>query len=310
VGEAGRGVCAMVGACAIWGLSPLYFKAIAHVPPLEVLSHRVLWSVAFFGLVLGLRGRGAEVLGVFRDRRTLGLLVIAAAVVTANWLGFIHAIQAGRALEASLGYYIFPLVAVGLGFALLGERFSPGQAVAIALASGAVVVLTVGLGAAPWIALMLAATFGTYGLVKRRVAQGPVVSVFVETLLLAPLAAGWLALLHAGLAGDPSGRPGAVFLADPATSAILVLSGPLTGGPLILFSYAARRLAYATVGLLQYLNPTLQFAIAVAVFGEAFTRWHAVAFPLIWAALALYSLETWRRERRARRSAMRPVTVA
>jgi chloramphenicol-sensitive protein RarD len=299
MGEAGRGVAAILGACTIWGLSPIYYKAIDHVPPLEVLAHRVLWSVVFFGLVLGLQRRAREVMGAFREGRTLRLLAVASIMAAMNWFGFIYAIQAGHTLQSSLGYYIFPLVAVALGFAVLGERFSAGQAVAIGLAASAVVVLTLGLGAAPWISLLLAGTFGIYGLVKGRVARGPVVSVFVETVLLLPLAVGWLALLHAGHAADPSGRAGAVFLADPATSALLVLSGPLTGGPLVLFSYATRRLSYATVGLIQYFNPTLQFAVAVMVFGEAFTRWHAVAFPMIWAALAIYSVETWRRSRHA-----------
>jgi chloramphenicol-sensitive protein RarD len=307
VSEAGKGVLAMVGACTIWGLSGLYYKLLAHVPPLEVLCHRTLWSMVFFGAVLMVQRRAAEVRGVLGRRRVMAVLAVSVLMVSTNWFGFIYAIQAGRALEASLGYYVFPLVAVALGYLVFGERFSRGQAAAIGLAAVAVVVLTAGLGAAPWIALLLAVTFGLYGLIKKQVALGPVISVFLETLWIAPLAGLWLVGLHAGLWADTGGRPGAVFGQEFGTGALLMLSGPLTGGPLILFSYAARRVSYASIGLVQYLNPTLQFAVAVAVFGEAFTLWHAVAFPLIWAALALYSGETWRRDRAARAALRDPV---
>jgi chloramphenicol-sensitive protein RarD len=301
VSEAGKGVLAMVGACTVWGLSGLYYKLLAHVPTLEVLCHRTLWSMVFFGAVLLVQRRAAEVRAVLGQRRVMAVLAASALMVSTNWFGFIFAIQAGRALEASLGYYVFPLVAVALGYVVFGERFSRLQAAAIGLAALAVAVLTAGLGAAPWIALLLAGTFGLYGLIKKQVALGPVISVFLETLWLGPLVALWLIGLHAGLWADPSGRPGAVFGQDLGTGALLMLSGPLTGGPLILFSYAARRVSYASLGLVQYLNPTLQFAVAVAVFGEVFTLWHGIAFPLIWAALALYSAETWRRARAAER---------
>ena len=199
-------------------------------------------------------------------------------MIALNWLLFIASVQQGRALEASLGYYIFPLLAVALGFLFLGERFTRLQRSRSALAALAVVVLTLGQGAAPWTALAIAATFAAYGLIKTRVRVGPVVSVFVETLLLAPLALVWLWGMHSGAWTDLGGRSGGAFGRDWATSAMLALSGPLTGGPLMLFAYAARRIPYATLGLVQYLNPTLQFAVAVALFGEPFTAWHAVAF--------------------------------
>ena len=182
----------------------------------------------------------------------------------------------------------------------LGERFSPMQRVAIALAAAAVVVLAVGLRSPPWVALVLAATFSLYGLIKARVPQGPVLTVLVETLLLAPMAVVWLWGVHVGLWHDIDGRAtGGVFGRDLGTSVMLACAGFLTGLPLMLFSYAARRLPYATVGLLQDVNPTLQFAVAVAVFGEAFTVWHAIAFPLIWLALALYSWEGLQQARAA-----------
>jgi chloramphenicol-sensitive protein RarD len=305
-----KGVLAMVGACIIWGLSGIYYKALAHVPPLEVLAHRTLWSVVFFGTVLLLQGRGRQVRDALATGRTLAVLAASAVIIALNWLGFIYAIQSGQALEASLGYYIFPLVAVALGFFVFGERFSRLQAVAIGLAALAVGFLTLGLGTPPWIALLLAASFGGYGLLKKGLALGPVISVFIETLLLAPVALIWLWGVHRSGWSDLGGRVGGIFLEDIGTALLLMGSGPLTAAPLILFSFAARRVSYATVGLVQYLNPTLQFAIAVLIFGEVFSLWHAVAFPMIWIGLALYSVESWRQEKRSRRQLITPSTLS
>jgi chloramphenicol-sensitive protein RarD len=292
--EARRGVLAIAAAATIWGLSSIYYKALASVPPIEVLCHRTLWSVVFLGLVLAAQGRLAEAGWVLARPRDWLPLAASAVMIAANWLLFIWAVQAGRALEASLGYYIFPLLAVALGFLLLGERFTGRQKLAIAMAAAAVLVLTIGLGAAPWIALTLAVTFATYGVIKNKVPSGPVTSVLVETLLLAPLALAFLWGAHVGFWTDLGGRSGGHFGEALGTSAMLAFSGPLTGTPLMLFSYAARRIPYATLGLVQYLNPTLQFLIAVLLFGEAFTVWHAIAFPLIWGGLALYSWGSWR----------------
>ena len=293
--EGRKGVLAIAAAAAIWGLSGLYFKALAMVPPLEMLSHRTLWSVAFLGLVLAFQRRGGELVALLGQPRTIGLLAVSATLIAVNWLLFIHSVQVGQALEASLGYYVFPLCAVALGYLVLGERFTGVQRLAIALAVLAVVVLAVGLGAAPWIALTLAATFSLYGVIKARVRQGPVLTVLVETLILAPMAAVWLAGMHLGGWHDIGGRTGGVFGRELGSSLLLACAGLMTGLPLMLFSYAARRIPYATLGLVQYLNPTLQFAVAVAVFGEAFTLWHGVAFPLIWVGLGLYSWEALRR---------------
>lgn len=308
--ETRKGVLAMAATALIWGLSSIFYKALAEVPPLEVLSHRTLWSAVFFGIVLAIQGRGAEVRAIAGQPRLWAMLGVSAVMIAINWLAFINAVQTGDALEASLGYYIFPLVAVGLGYLVLGERFSRLQSVAIGMAALAVVVLTVGLGAAPWTALVLAASFGAYGLVKNRIDLGPVISVFMETLILSPFALLWLWGMHTGTWTDLGGRTGGFFGRDWATSGMLVFSGILTGGPLILFSYAARRIPYATLGLVQYLNPTLQFAVAVTLFGEPFTRWHAMAFPLIWAGLALYSRESLRQESRSPRRARSAGTVS
>jgi chloramphenicol-sensitive protein RarD len=304
--EGRKGVAAIAAASAIWGLSSIYYKALAAVPPLEVLSHRTVWTVAFFAVVLAVQGRGAEVVELLGRPRAWRILAASGAMIALNWLVFIHAVQVGHALEASLGYYVFPLLAVALGYLALGERFAPLQAAAIGIAALAVAILGAGLGAPPWTALILASSFGAYGLVKRRVRLSPVVSVFIETLLLAPLALACLWGLHAGAWTDLGGRSGGLFGRDLWTSAGLACAGPLTGVPLMLFSYAARRIPYATLGLVQYLNPTLQFAVAVALFGEPFTPWHAIAFALIWSALALYSWQSWRGARRAPSAAVRP----
>jgi chloramphenicol-sensitive protein RarD len=296
--DGAKGLAAMAVAAATWGLSGLYYKALSHVPPLEVLSHRILWSAVFYGALLLVAGRAGGVAQVFSRRSLLIPVTIAAVTIAANWFLFIFSIQAGHALEASLGYYCFPLVAVALGYLAFGERFSRWQAAAIGLAALAVVVLTVGLGKPPWIALVLAGTFGCYGLVKKRLEVDPMVSVFAETaIFLAPVLVflGWIHFDagEAGLAWRANGL-------DRATLLLLIGAGPLTATPLFLMSYAAQRVSYASIGLVQYLNPTLQFTVAVAVFGEPFTRWHAIAFPVIWAALAIYATASLAQQRSAR----------
>jgi chloramphenicol-sensitive protein RarD len=293
--EARKGVLAIAAASAMWGLVGLYYKLLAVVPPLEMLAHRTVWTMVFFVLVLLAQRRLGAVGAVLAAPRQWRILAVSAVMIATNWLVFIHAVQIGHALEASFGYYVFPLVAVAIGYLLLGERFSPLQGAAILLAAVAVVILGVGLGTPPWTALILAVSFGTYGLIKGQVRMAPVVSVFIETLLLAPLALVWLAGIHGGLWTDMDGRAGGIFGQDLGTSLLIACSGPLTGVPLVLFSYAARRIPYATLGLIQYLNPTLQFLVAVLVFAEPFTTWHAIAFPLIWAGLALYSWNGGRR---------------
>lgn len=293
--EERKGVLAIVATATIWGLSSIYYKALAEVPPLEMLSHRTVWSVVFFLAVLAAQRRVREAVRSLAKPAVRLPLLASAVMIAVNWLLFIVAIQQGRALEASLGYYIFPLLAVALGFLVLGERFTPRQSAAIGLAALAVVVLTVGTGTVPWLALAIAGSFGIYGVIKTRVPLGPMVSVFAETLVLLPLALAWLAGLHAGAWSDLGGRAGGHFGHGLGMSAALAFAGPLTGGPLVLFAYAARRIPYATVGLTLYWNPTLQFAVAVALFGEPFSVWHAAAFALIWSGLALYSWGSWRR---------------
>jgi chloramphenicol-sensitive protein RarD len=290
--ETRKGILSLVGACLIWGLAPIYYKLLAEVPAIDVLGHRTLWSFVFFGLVLAVQGRLAEVPRLLGPRRSRGLILLAALCIALNWFLFIWAILAGRALEASLGYYIFPLVAVLMGRLAFGERLDWPSRIAVALAAVAVLILGIGLGAAPWIPLSLALSFGLYGIIKKVLAAGPVVTVTVEAMIVAPVVIG--ALL---LSGD---NP---FAFRPAIAVLLVLSGPITAAPLVMFSYAARRVPYGTIGLIQYLNPTMQFLTAALIFHEPLSRWHFVAMPLIWLALALYSAAALARERAARKAA-------
>lgn len=303
------GLIAMTGACVIWGLSPLYWKLLAAVPAAEVLAHRTLWSLVTFLAILALRGRLGALRSAFASRREMLLTAAAAALVSVNWFGFIYAVQIGRTMEASLGYYIFPLVAVLFGYLLDGDRLRPLQWLAVALAATAVAVLTAGLGVVPRISLMLAVSFGLYGVLKRRLKTDPMASVTAEVVLLAPIALAWLAAVHLAGWGAAPGREAAAFGADPGLSLLLAVSGVLTGLPLILFSYASQRITLPTLGLMTYLNPTLQFFCATLAFGEPVTLWHAIAFPMIWAGLALYSLDGWRAWRSASIAAAGSVTA-
>ncbi|GFE52056.1 permease [Roseobacter cerasinus] len=296
-----KGVVAMIAACMMWGLSSLYYKLLSDVPALDVLSHRMIWSLIFFGVVLAVQRRLTEVIRVLNTRRSFLRLALAALMIGANWGLFIWAIQIGQITQSSLGYYIFPLVAVVIGRVVFGEQLSNMQWLAVGLAAAAVALLTAGLGVLPWIALTLAVTFGIYGLLKKQLAAGPVVSVTAEALLLAPIAVTILLQTHH--------NGGTALGGDLKTFLLLMMSGPITAVPLILFSYAARRLNMTTVGLLQYLNPTLQFGCAVVIFAEPFGRWHGLAFGMIWAALALYSGAALRQDR-ARRRAARAAAVS
>ncbi len=297
------GVLAIVAACTIWGLSPLYYALLIHVPPPELLAHRTLWSLVFFGLILLAQGRLGALRAALGTRRALGITLFCALMISANWFLFIVSVQIGRVTEMSLGYYMFPLVAVLLGVVALKERLTRGQVIAVLLAAAGVTVLTIGQGAAPWISLVLAFTFGLYSLVKKQLPLGPVVSVSAEVLVMTPLAVIWLVWLHLGQ--DPASGS-AAFGRDWSTSLLLMLSGALTGFPLYLFSRAAQRVRLTTVGLIQYINPTLQFFCAVAIFGEPFGAVHAVTFALIWIALALYSGVALAQDRARRKSAMAP----
>lgn len=292
--NAQSGILAMVAACFIWGLSPIFYKLLVHIPASEVLAHRALWSLVLFAGILAVQGRLGEMRIVLTNRRRVILTFVAALMITTNWFLFIKATQIGQNTQSSLGYYIYPLVAVVIGRFVFGEYLSRTQWMSVGLATFAVMLLAVGLGTVPWISLILATTFGIYGALKKDLPAGPVVSVTCEILILLPL---WLGLLWmANVNGQGA------FGLNWRDSLLLIASGPITSLPLILFSFASRRVPMSTVGVLQYLNPTLQFLCAVLLFGEVFTRWHAIAFPMIWMALAVFSIAVWRQDKAARKA--------
>jgi len=274
----------------MWAALPLYFKAVQTVPPIEVLAHRVWWSALFVGaLILFWRNRTA-LLPVFRNARLMGWLALSALLVSSNWLIFIWAIANDHVLESSLGYYINPLLNVVLGVVILRERPRSVQWFAILLATVGVGNLIGAFGQIPWVALSLALTFGLYGLIRKRVAVNAVTGLFVETLLLTPLAFAYL--VYFAVQGSA-----AFGTADTAQNLLLMAAGALTAIPLILFTAAAKRLKLSTLGQLQYTVPTGHFLLAVFAFGEPFTETHAITFLFIWVALALYAFDTYREER-------------
>ena len=264
--EVKKGVLAMVVACIVWGLSPLYYKLLVSVPPIELLSHRTIWSLVLFALVLFIQGRLRGALGVLGNRNIMVTLFIAALMIAFNWFVFIYSIQINRATESSLGYFIFPLVSVIFGVVLFREKLGRAQMLAVMLAAVAVLILTYGLGQAPWIALSVSVSFGIYGVIKKSLSIPAIVTVTLEVLLLSPIALMILYLHHASDSGGQFGQSLSVSL-------LLILSGPMTATPLILFSYATRRVALATVGILQYINPSLQFLCATVLFLEPLSLW-------------------------------------
>lgn len=276
------GVTQGLGAYAIWGLLPLYFWLLQGVGAGEVVAMRVLWSIVLLaGLTVILR-HGPQLLAALRNPRALGLLSVSAALISANWLVYVWAIHHGHVLEASLGYFLNPLFNVVIGMTILRERPSRAQLVAIAFAAVGVTVLAFGAGQGIWISLALALTFGFYGLVRKIAPVESLEGLTIETALLAPFAAIYLIWLssHAPLG----------FGQSPQWTAALILSGVVTATPLLLFAAAARRLPYSTLGLLQYLAPTLQFVLAVSFFGERMTTAHAICFGFIWTGLAIFAL--------------------
>ncbi len=281
------GICYGLAAFGWWGFVPLYFKAVSGVAPVEVLAHRVLWSLLLLATLLALRGRISLLGKLLRDRRTLAVLALTTLLIAANWLVFIWAVANDRVLQASFGYFVTPLLNVLLGVIVLRERLRRLQAAAVLLAGLGVLWLSVRLGGLPLVSLALAGSFSLYGLLRKLIRPDGTLGLAAETLLLAPAALAWLLLREQGA--------GTAFLHGGAGTAwLLAAGGIVTALPLIWFAEAARRLRYATVGFLQYLSPTLQFLLAVVLFHEPFTASHAVAFGLIWAALGLYSWDALR----------------
>lgn len=268
----------------MWGSFPLYFPLLEPAGAFEILAHRILWSMLTVGLLVITLRRGSRVMALVRDPRVRRLLISAAVVIAINWVGFIWGVNNDRVIEVSLGYFVNPLVTVLLGVLILGERLRPLQWVAVGLAAVAVVVLTVNYGRPPWIALLLAFSFGTYGLMKKKANAGAVEGLAVETLLLSPVALGYLVWLAAQ--GDLA------FGSEGITNMLLLAStGLVTALPLLCFSAAATRLDLVTIGLLQYLTPTVQFALGVLWFHEPMPTVRWIGFVLVWVALAIFTTE-------------------
>lgn len=284
-----------LGAYLLWGFLPLYFPLLQPAGPVEIIAHRVVWSLLFCLVLLPLTGGWSAFVGALRDRRMLGTLAVAGALVAVNWLVFVHGVLTGHTVDTALGYYINPLVTVALAVLVLGERLRRAQWAALAIGAAAVVVITVGVGRLPWIALALAGTFGLYGLIKNRVGRTvpAVASLAVETTVLAPLALTYLGWL--GTSGQ------AAFGAHgPWHAAALVTSGVITAVPLLMFGAAARKLPLSVVGMLQYLAPTLQFLVGVLWFREEMPPARWIGFGLVWLALVLLTADGLRAARPAR----------
>jgi chloramphenicol-sensitive protein RarD len=280
-----KGIAYAASAFLCWGLFPLYFKLLQQVPPLELLLHRMVWCLVFLLVVLTSRRQWQWFGPILRQPRILASFALSATLLSANWFLYIWAINNDRIVEASLGYFINPLVNVMLGFLLLKEHLRPTQKLAVLLAALGVAWLTWQTGALPWIALVLAGSFGSYGLLRKTAALGALEGLSLETMLLAPLAIAcliWLTI--SGTAAWPQLTLG--------HQGLLLLAGPITAIPLLLFAAGARRIPLSLLGMLQYIGPSLQLAIGVWLFHEPFGPTRMLGFAIIWSALAIYSLES------------------
>ncbi|MBM3929018.1 MAG: EamA family transporter RarD [Sphingomonadales bacterium] len=283
--EHGKGLWLAVTAYVLWGGLPLFFKLLQAVPPLQILAHRVVWSLILLLLAIVVLRRGKTIRAAAQGR-TLALLACSAGLIAINWLTYIWSVGHAHVIEASLGYFINPLVNVALGVALLGERVGRLQWGAIGVAAVGVLVMAVGGGGSVWISLVLAFSFGVYGYVRKIAAIDALGGLTVETLILV-----LPALIVIVVA---TGNGTSAFGADLRLDALLIASGAITAAPLLLFAAAAKRLKYTTLGLLQYIAPTLQLLQAVLLFGEPLRWFHTVAFGLIWAGCAIYALAGWK----------------
>jgi chloramphenicol-sensitive protein RarD len=279
-----------VGAYLLWGFLPIYFKAIGHVSAVEIVAHRIVWSLVFLAALATLWKKWPGIRAALGASRVLLTLTVTAILIGANWLIWIYAVVSGHVLEGSLGYYLNPLVNVLFGVFLLKEKLTRAQVFAVCLAAAGVALLAIGASGAIWISLSLALSFATYGYLRKVAPVDSIEGLTIETALLTPLAVGWILWLQ-------SRGEGAFLGGEVSTDVLLFLGGTITAVPLLLFTAAARRLPYSTLGFLQYIAPSLQFALAVLVYGEQFTIPHAVCFGAIWTALAIFAFEGVRTSR-------------
>lgn len=286
-----------LGAYLLWGVMPLYFKALTHVSPGEILTHRILWSLVLLGGLVVTWRRWPQIRAAVANRRVLLVLMATSTLIAINWLVYIIAIVTGHVLEGSLGYYLNPLVNILMGVLLLGERLTKPQIAATALAAVGVAVLAAGAGSGLWISITLALSFASYGFLRKITPVEAIEGLSIESLLLAPFALGWMLWLESQGTGGLSSW-------DPLTVLLLILGGAITAIPLLMFTAAAKRLPFSTLGFLQYVAPSIQFLLAVLVFGEHLTFAHIICFGLIWSALVIFTADGWRRSVVARRQAL------
>lgn len=285
-----RGLAFALGAYFFWGMMPLYMKAVAHIPAAEVVAHRIIWSLPIAAVTLVALGRTHDLRRALRTPKMLAMGALTAAFITANWGVYVWAIAVGRTVEAALGYYINPLISIAMGAILLGERLDRFQIMAMSLAAAAVVLLTVNAGGLPWVSLALGFSFAIYGYLRKTLPIGPSQGFFLEVLILTIPALGYVAWLQAH--GENHFTP-----ASWSDLFLLLGCGPVTAVPLLLYGFGAKLLRYSTIGIMQYIVPTLIFLIAVFVFGEPFGGVRAIAFCMIWMALALYTLPMLRKRK-------------
>ncbi|MCF6326438.1 MAG: EamA family transporter RarD [Devosiaceae bacterium] len=279
-----HGVLAALGAYGIWGMFPLMFRLLDGVSPPIIVAHRVIWSLVFVGIILKWNNRMGEVTAALKDRKTLLNIGLSAAVLALNWLVFIWAVETQRVVEVSLGYFINPLVNVTLGMVLLGEKQNRWQWLAIAIAAIAMIVQAIGMGAVPIISLTLAISFGFYGYLRKTVSVGSAPGLFIETLLMLPFAIIFLLYVFMTSGVGPHG--------DPKLLAYLVLTGPATAGALLIFAFAARRMRLTTLGMFQYIAPSMHFIIAIWVFNEPLNNIQLFSFVLIWISIGVYTFDS------------------
>lgn len=289
--EASRGFFFALTAYSLWGVQPIFMKLLAHIPASEVVAHRVLWSLPIAGLVIWALGRTADLKVALRSPRTLVMAAVTAALISVNWGIYVWAIAVGRAVETALGYYINPLVSIVMGSVLLGEKLSVPQLVAVGLACLAVAVLTVDAGGLPWVSLALALSFAIYGFLRKTLPIGPSQGFFLEVLILCLPALGYILWLQ-------SRGENHFVSVEPYDMMLLVLCGPVTAIPLLFYAFSTKMLRLTTIGIMQYIAPSIVLLIAVFIFGEPFNRVTGVAFGLIWAALAIYTWSMFVTQRR------------
>ena len=280
----GAGILFAGAAYTIWGFVPLYWRLLADVSPLEITVHRVLWCALFTVLVTLGRRRIRHIIAILRNSKLFALLAITSLLISANWTLFIWCVSTHRLVEASLGYYLTPLVSIALGIALLGERVSKVRLFAIGLASAAVVIKAIEVGVFPWVAPALALSFGFYGYLRKLTPVDSIDGLTIETVLLFPITASIVAYFLAT-------GTGALGTTSWTRDALLVLAGPVTAAPLVLFAAGARRIRMSTLGFLQYLSPSITLVVATLMLGERFQRVDAITFAFVWAALLLVALE-------------------